>query len=75
MWLCHNSIEEVRKFRTKFVSLLIQSLPVFISVSSGGRYWVHLVRRPQIGLLYQPRMTDDECGAVGETEVIGESLP
>jgi hypothetical protein len=30
--------------------------------------WVHLVRRPLIGLLYQPRMIDDdddECGAVG----------
>jgi hypothetical protein len=28
--------------------------------------WVHLVRRPLIGLLYQPRMIGDhECGAVG----------
>jgi hypothetical protein len=26
---------------------------------------VHLVRRPLIGLLYQPRMIVDECGAVG----------
>jgi hypothetical protein len=26
---------------------------------------VHLVRRPLIGLLYQPRMIDDECAAVG----------
>jgi hypothetical protein len=25
---------------------------------------VHLVRRPLAGLLYQPRMIDDECGAV-----------
>jgi hypothetical protein len=25
---------------------------------------VHLVRRPLTGLLYQPRMIDDECGAV-----------
>jgi hypothetical protein len=24
-----------------------------------------LVRRPLIGLLYQPRMIDNECGAVG----------
>jgi hypothetical protein len=30
-----------------------------------GWDWVHLVRRPLIGLLYQPRMIDDECGAVG----------
>jgi hypothetical protein len=28
--------------------------------------WVHLVRRPLFGLLYQSRMLDDdECGAVG----------
>jgi hypothetical protein len=24
-----------------------------------------VVRRPLIGLLYQPRMIDDECGTVG----------
>jgi hypothetical protein len=31
-----------------------------------GWDWVHLVRRPLIGLLYQHRMIDDdECGAVG----------
>jgi hypothetical protein len=31
-----------------------------------GRNCVYLVRRPLIGLLYQPRMIDnDECGAVG----------
>jgi hypothetical protein len=31
----------------------------------GGCSWFHLVRRPLIGLLYQPRMVDDdECGAV-----------
>jgi hypothetical protein len=30
-----------------------------------GWDWVHLVRRPLTGLLYQPRMIDDECGAVG----------
>jgi hypothetical protein len=29
-----------------------------------GWQWVHLVRRPLFGLLYQPRMID-ECGAVG----------
>jgi hypothetical protein len=27
--------------------------------------WVHLTRRPLFGLLYQLRMIDDECGAVG----------
>jgi hypothetical protein len=30
-----------------------------------GWDWVHSVLRPLIGLLYQPRMIDDECGAVG----------
>jgi hypothetical protein len=30
-----------------------------------GWDWVHLVRRPLFGLLYQPRVIDDECGAVG----------
>jgi hypothetical protein len=29
-----------------------------------GWDWVHLVRRPLTGLLYQPRMIDDEFGAV-----------
>jgi hypothetical protein len=27
--------------------------------------WVHLICRPIFDLLYQPRMIDDECGAVG----------
>jgi hypothetical protein len=35
---------------------------LFLSV---GWDWVHLVRRPLTGLLYQRRMIDDECGAVG----------
>jgi hypothetical protein len=30
-----------------------------------GWDWVHLVRRPLIGLLYPPRMIDDEYGPVG----------
>jgi hypothetical protein len=30
-----------------------------------GWDWAHLVLRPLFGLLYQPRMIDDECGAVG----------
>jgi hypothetical protein len=29
-----------------------------------GWDWVQLVRRPLTGLLYQPRMIDEECGAV-----------
>jgi hypothetical protein len=30
-----------------------------------GSDWVHLVLRPLFSLLYQPRMIDDDCGAVG----------
>jgi hypothetical protein len=39
----------------------------FFLVSWGGVGWdwVHWVRRPLTGLLYQPRTIDDECGAVG----------
>jgi hypothetical protein len=38
---------------------------VFSKFLELGWDWVHLVRRPQIGLLYQPRMIDDNrCGAV-----------
>jgi hypothetical protein len=45
-------------FRTAYFVL------IFL-VSWGGWDWVHLVRRPLTGLLYQPRLIDDECGAVG----------
>jgi hypothetical protein len=37
----------------------------FFSFFGVGWDWVHLVRRPLTCLLYQPRMMDDECGAVG----------
>jgi hypothetical protein len=30
-----------------------------------GWDWVYLVLRPLFGLLHQPRMVDNECGAVG----------
>jgi hypothetical protein len=37
-----------------------------VSFLGVGWDWVHLARRPLIGLLYQPRMIDDDkCGAVG----------
>jgi hypothetical protein len=37
-----------------------------ILVFLGGGETVHLVRRPQRGLLYQPQMIDDDgdCGAI-----------
>jgi hypothetical protein len=41
-----------------------------------GETWVHLVRRPLIGLMYQPRMIDDdERGAVVEWELARETCP
>jgi hypothetical protein len=30
---------------------------------------VYVVRRPLSGLLYQPRMIEDECGAVGGMKI------
>jgi hypothetical protein len=33
-------------------------------------YWVHFVRRPLFGLLYQPQMIDDDqCGAAGGIKI------
>jgi hypothetical protein len=43
-------LNELQSFFFKFIGL--------------GWNWVHLVRRPLTDLLYQPRMIDDECGAV-----------
>jgi hypothetical protein len=46
-----------------------------------GRDRVHLVLRPLSGLLYEPQMIDDDCGAIGamrigrETDVLRENLP
>jgi hypothetical protein len=34
-----------------------------------GWDWVHLIRRSLISLFYQPRMIDDECGAVGGIKI------
>jgi hypothetical protein len=42
---------------------------LLFSFSGVGWDWVHLVRRPLTGLLYQPRMADDECGAVGGMKI------
>jgi hypothetical protein len=43
-------------------------------VYSGEWDWLHFVRRPLFGLLYQPRMMDDECRAVGG-KVTGKGKP
>jgi hypothetical protein len=37
--------------------------------------WVYLARRPLTGLLYQPRMRDDVCGAVGEMKYWEKTSP
>jgi hypothetical protein len=34
-----------------------------------GWDWVHLALRPLVGLLYRPRMIDDDCGAIGGMRV------
>jgi hypothetical protein len=44
-----------------------------------GWDWVHLVRRPLFGIVYQPRMTSVdqsvEWELAGVTEVLGKNLP
>jgi hypothetical protein len=53
----------------------------FLSFFFGvGWDWVHFVRWPLIGLLYQPRMMTNveqsvEWELAGETEVLGENVP
>jgi hypothetical protein len=66
-------------FSAAVTNLFFNAEAVFLGV---GWDWVHLVRQPLTGLLYQPRMIDvDECGAVGGmrvgrgNRVIGENLP
>jgi hypothetical protein len=48
------------------ICLCVRNGPFLVFYFLGvGWDWVHLGRRPLTGLLYQPRMIDDECGAVG----------
>jgi hypothetical protein len=42
---------------------------VFFKFLGVGWDWVHLVRRAIFGLVYQPRMIDDECGVVGGMKI------
>jgi hypothetical protein len=39
--------------------------PLWVFFFSWAWDWAHLLLRPLFGLLYQPQMIDDECGAVG----------
>jgi hypothetical protein len=59
--------------------LNINTFNVAVNIFLGWN-WVHLVRRPLFGLLYRPRMMDDDgCRAlygmrmIRETEVLGEN--
>jgi hypothetical protein len=63
-----------------------QSLQLeFFGFVGWGETWVHLVRRPLTGLLYQPRMMmmmmmmsveqSVEWELAGETQVLGKNLP
>jgi hypothetical protein len=54
--------EKPAKIRTEHLPNI--SLESFLFLLMGWD-WVHLVLRPLFGLLYQPRMIDDECGLVG----------
>jgi hypothetical protein len=51
------------------VCIMIWELYFFFFSFLGWCETVHLVRRQLIGLLYQPRMIDDECGAVGRMRI------
>jgi hypothetical protein len=96
-WVCAVNATDLHSEITRFefclvgcLSLLRISLSFLVrsrrlSFFFGGVRWdcVHLVRRPLIGLVNQPRMIhDDECAAIGEkwelardTEVLRENLP
>jgi hypothetical protein len=64
---CLHFISFWTKDADKHILILEQIIPLlsddflFLGV---GWDWVHLVRRPLIGLLHQPQMLD-ECGAIG----------
>jgi hypothetical protein len=60
------TLRHTSKQTTSWTNFLLQELPVtIIFLFSVGSDWVHLILRPVFGLLYQPRLIDDECGAIG----------
>jgi hypothetical protein len=65
---CGNDMRQANKGNTSDFVLRFFRTFIFIIIIIFwflGVGWDHLVRRPLTGLLYQPRMIDDECGAVG----------
>jgi hypothetical protein len=82
-WIFHviSLSVERSKHDTGRVGIQIPKIVDFFSFLGWGENWIHLVRRPLIGLLYQPRAIYDECGAVGGmrigrgNEVLGENMP
>jgi hypothetical protein len=68
-WLCFHYSDKIEKV----AYVVLQAFPIYISgvlifffwFLGVGWDWVHLVRRKLTGLLYHPRMIDDDCGAVG----------
>jgi hypothetical protein len=56
----------LRGFSTSIpCSLIVFPKALFFYYVLMGWDWVHLVPRPLFGLLYQPQMLEDECGAIG----------
>jgi hypothetical protein len=57
-------LTDVREFKVCLQKYKLITIFLFLV----GWDWVHLVRRPLFGLLYQPQMIDhddDDCGAIG----------
>jgi hypothetical protein len=65
-------ILSIFRFQTNIPSTSWMVGLFFFKFLGVGWDWVHLVRQPPFGLLYQSRMIDDddnECGAVGEMRI------
>jgi hypothetical protein len=80
----HGVALQSTKHRLDWPCMRVRSICIFIIILFiflMGWYWVHLVLRPLFGLLYQPQMIDDACGAIDGmrigrgTEVLGETYP
>jgi hypothetical protein len=64
--IAHNNVTANRRMQWS----LRRNVSCFVFQFLGvGWDQVHLVHRSLTGLLYQPRMTDDECGAVGRMRI------
>jgi hypothetical protein len=67
---------KISNYVTMHWKMLLKAVVYFFCIFGVWSDWVHSVRRPLIGLLYQTRMIDDECGAFGGMRIgRGENLP